>query len=55
MESKKSPAGAIKSGVVLICFLLAACQGVQRTVGPENRIGLKTRMEIQPSFTLMSL
>jgi hypothetical protein len=26
MESKKSPAGAIKSGVVLICFLLVACQ-----------------------------
>lgn len=40
MASKKSPAGRIKSGLVLILLLLVACAGVQRTLGPENRIEL---------------
>ena len=37
---KKNITGALKSGLMFFLFLLIACQGVQTTVAPENRIAL---------------
>jgi hypothetical protein len=40
MRLKKTLTGAIKSGLIFFLFLLIACQGVQTTVAPQNRIAL---------------
>jgi hypothetical protein len=40
MELRKETMGAIKCCLLFLSILLIACQGVQRTIAPENRIAL---------------
>ena len=41
MELMRSIIGAFKSGLLLLSILLIACQGMQRTVAPADRISLR--------------
>ena len=41
MELMRVNAGAFKSCLLFLSILLIACQGVQRTVAPEDRISLR--------------
>ena len=41
MELMRAVIGAFKSSLLLLSILLIACQGVQRTVAPEDRISLR--------------
>jgi len=41
MELKKASGGAVKGGFLLLLLLSIACQGVQKTVKPEDRISLQ--------------
>jgi hypothetical protein len=42
MESRRVIVGAIKSCLLFISILLIGCQGMQRTVAPEDRISLRS-------------